>query len=151
MECAMEAVYRDSDPSPPVGSGYGGMWGCLVVFSLVFMGCAHNPSPAAVFSDRWSRDTEAVVAEDKHQEPEGEIVLGGKDGKEQVAVRLDEEGKPRLQLGPKDSRMRLDLRVKHGAPAVKLRYKVKWGSGYGRWPESPGRVEQGRDKLTGDP
>lgn len=89
----------------------------------VAVGCATTLERDRAFSDSWAyqRSTEG-----ERWEPGGEVVLSGKEGRgPKAAVRMDEEGKPRLWLGGK-SRVSADFDLNGGDPEVGVKYKIGW-------------------------
>ena len=84
-----------------------------------------------------------------------EVVVFGKEEGLRTFVYMDEEGKPRVAVGG-TKRMSADVDVKHGEPAVKIKYKLKFGGRARRFPDyqpappgdekdkSPSRQEEAR-------
>lgn len=102
-------------------------WIAAVVACVLVSGCAGSNPADRAFSKEWvnAREREADYQQRVEDSDERELVLLGKPGKNRAVVQLDDEGKRKLRLG-NPSGFHADLDISHGAPDVKLRYRVKW-------------------------
>lgn len=101
----------------------------LTLFILVVAasGCLRDPAVERAFSKKWAhqmRSEKEHAARKARLKGEG-IKLFGKQGAAKAAVKMDEEGKPRLNVG-KGGKISADLDVRHGKPDVEVKYKLKW-------------------------
>ncbi len=87
-------------------------------------GCASTKPADRVFTKEWINAHEGRI-EEESRIAKDELVLLGREGKARAAMRLDEEGKAVLRVG-RSSRFHTDFDVSHGAPDVKIQYKLEW-------------------------
>lgn len=96
----------------------------LVALACCIVSCASTSLSDRVFTKEWIDAHEGRIEEESRIVKE-ELVLVGKEGKARAAMRLDEEGKAVLRVG-RSSRFHTDFDISHGAPDVKVQYKLKW-------------------------
>ncbi len=97
------------------------------LLTLLGAGCVTGDGREKPFSPRWTDQTKDEWAFERRKArlkgDEG-IGLGGKGKDSKAAVKMDEKGKPRLNIGG-DTGLSADLNYS-GGPEAKVKYKVKW-------------------------
>lgn len=97
----------------------------LAAIALATLGCANDPyARDTVFSDEWAhqRRRDAAAARPKVDE----LVLLGDDEGARASVKVDERGRPYLNVFEKRG-ISADLDVDHDEVEVGLKYEKAWG------------------------
>jgi len=96
-----------------------------VVLVLTPLGCVTTDTESPAFTHRWSKEVERYNNR-KGKTPQG-IPLSKKGARVKAKIAVDEEGKPKLQLGGEEG-VSADVNVSGGDAKVKLKYKKGWGN-----------------------
>ena len=96
-----------------------------VGFGLVAASCITGPAPERPFSEGWAfdfdREAERRAVKEKTQKDE--LVLLGKEGGVRAALRADEKGRPRFNVG-KQGGFSADVDIDSDEAEVELKYKL---------------------------
>jgi hypothetical protein len=93
---------------------------------LLFAGCVGSPNPAPVFTEEWAHYLESHEDDQNRARNDKRLVLVGDDEAVNAGVELDAEGKPRLNIGGKDSRIGADVDIDSDEQSFGLNYKRSW-------------------------
>lgn len=89
--------------------------------------CAHQGRVPTAFTDEWTQQNRKQAAFEERQAriKSDELVLVGNKDKARAAVRVDEKGKPRINIGKRKG-LSADVDVGSDEADVKLKYKFEW-------------------------
>ena len=98
-----------------------------LILCILAISCVSGKGYDRAFSNDWvhqhRHDAEFRARKERMQQ--GEIVIAGKSKNTQAAIRMDDKGRPRFNLGRKRG-ISADLDLHHGEPDVKVKYKIRW-------------------------
>jgi hypothetical protein len=92
--------------------------------SGLHLSCAHDPKQGQVFSDDWIHTQRVQRNLEKKQEPKRSFTLFGSSDKTRGAVKVDEKGRPKLNIGREEG---LSINVGSGATLEYTR-RLKFGT-----------------------
>ena len=94
-------------------------------FGLVTGSCLTGPAPERPFSEGWAFDQDWAAERRalKEKTQKDELVLLGKEGGVRAAVRTDEKGRPRFNVG-KQGGLSADVDIDSDEAEVELKYKL---------------------------
>ena len=98
----------------------------LLAVAALVTGCMRGDRDSKVFTEGWAYRTERSSQMDKERAKKKEgYVLAGEDDSPKAALRIDEDGKPKLSWGDNSS-LDTNVDMKDGKPSVGFEYKLRW-------------------------